>query len=143
MPLQEESLRQQIALGWVMELLIVVTMFVCMIIDSAMRDDNFASLRVDPGNSLKWLVFLIGLYALMPVYVNLVHGLRLRLFRWLAVALAVCGFLFFLLHHLAHWQMGQRPDLSSHALDLVLHLISLWVIVNSIRWARFPRPAAA
>ena len=140
---QEESLRNQIALGWVMELLILAFMFVFMVIDSIVADNSFMSIRMDPGPSTHWLVYLVGVYALMPIYVHLVHGLRPRVFRWLAVALATLGFLFFLLHHLAHWQAGQRPDLSSHAFDLVLHLISLWVIFNSIRWARFPRPVAA
>lgn len=140
---QEESLRNQIALGWVMALLVLAFMFVFMIIDSVVMDNNFMSLRVDPGQSTHWLVYLVGVYALMPIYVHLVHGMRSHALRWVAVALAVLGFLFFLLHHLAHWQAGQRPDLSSHAFDLVFHVISLWVVVNSVRWARFSRPVAA
>jgi hypothetical protein len=139
----EESLRNQIALGWVMMLLVVVITFVFMTIASILMDNNFATLRMDPGDSIKWLVYLIGLYALMPVYVHLVHGMRTRVFRWAAVALAALSFVFFLLHHLSHWQIGQRPDLSSHVLDVVLHLISLWVIVSSVKWARFPRQGAA
>jgi hypothetical protein len=137
----DESLRHQIALGWVIELLLVVLMLVVMIVDSVLMDNNFFSLRMDPGGSLSgWMVFLLGGYALMPVYVHLVHPLAWRGGRWLAVALSAAGFLFFLLHHLAHWQAGQRPTLSSHALDLTLHLVSIWVLATSIRWAR--RPAA-
>jgi hypothetical protein len=139
----EEGLRSQIALGWAMMLLVVIIMFLFATIESILMDNNFATLRMDPGDSLKWLVYLIGFYALMPVYVNVVHGLKTRLFRWAAVVVAVLGFLFFLLHHLSHWQIGQRPDLSSHVLDLTLHVISLWVIVNSVKWARFPRSGAA
>ena len=139
MQLQEESLRNQIALGWVMELLVVVLTFVVMTIESILMDNGFWSLRMDPGDSLKWLVYKFGFYALMPIYIHVVHGRKSRFFRWVAVAAAILGFLFYVLHHLSHWQVGQRPDLSSHVLDVVLHLISLWVIFNSIRWARFPR----
>jgi len=138
MQLQEESLRSQIALGWAMGLLILATMLQFMTVESILMDNNFRSLRFDPGREgLKMIVYLIAFYALMPIYVHLVHGLRSRVYRWVAVGLAVLGFLFFLLHHLAHWIYGQRPDFSSHVLDLVLHLIGIWVIVNSIRWARF------
>jgi hypothetical protein len=137
MQLQQESLRSQIALGWVMQLIVLTIMLQFMTVESILMDNNFRSLRFDPGREgLKMIVYLIALYALMPVYVHLVHGMKPRVYKWIAVGLAVLGFLFFLLHHLAHWTYGQRPDFSSHVLDLVLHLIGLWVIVNSVRWAR-------
>jgi steroid 5-alpha reductase family enzyme len=134
----EDSLRNQIALGWVMLLLALITMLQFMIVASVLEDNNLRAIHRDPGTSIKWTVYLVAVYALMPVYVYLVHGLRSRAPRWLAVAVAVVGFVFFLLHHLAHWHFGQRPDFGSHVLDLVLHVIGLWVIVNSIRWARIP-----
>jgi hypothetical protein len=133
-----ESLRHQVALGWVMQLLMLITMFQMMTVNSILADTNFQTLRKDPGKSLAWLVYLLAIYALMPMVVYLVDGLRPRVFRWLAVALSCLGFLFFLLHHLGHWYMGQRPTFGSHVLDLSLHLNSLWVIVSSIRWARVP-----
>lgn len=136
----EESLRGRIALGWVMQLLVVVIMLQFMIYASVFMDDNFRSLRRDPGVlGLQTLVYIFGVYALMPIYVHLVHGMRIRFFRWIAVAVAALAFVYFLLHHLSHVQRGERPDFTSHVFDLVLHLISLWVIVNSVRWAKFPR----
>ena len=141
MQFKEEGLRNQIALGWTLKLLIVTIMLLFSTIESILMDNNFATLRMDPGQSIKWMVYLIAFYALMPVYVHLIHGLRTRIGRWVAVGLAAVGFIYFLLHHLAHWQIGQRPDLSSHVLDLTFHAIAIWVIVNSVRWARFPRAA--
>lgn len=134
---EEESLRNQIALGWVLELVVVVVMLLFMTIESILMDNNFATLHMDPGESTKWMVYLIAFYALMPIYVHLVHGVKPRIFRWLGVALAALGFVFFLLHHLSHWRIGQRPDFSSHVLDLLLHLIGVWVIWSSVRWARW------
>ena len=137
---REEGLRNQIALGWVMILLIIVVMLEFMIIGSSLQDPNFMPLDKDPGRlGLRLLTYIFGLYALMPVYVHLVHGARTRIFRWLAVAVAVLGFLYFLLHHLAHWNYGQRPEGITHVFDIVLHLLSIWVIVNSVQWARYPR----
>lgn len=138
---QEESLRNQIALGWTMQLLTVTIMLLFSTIESILMDNNFATLRLDPGQSIKWMVYLIALYALMPIYVHLIHGLRMRIGRWAEVGLAVVGFIYFLLHHLSHWEIGQRPDFSSHVIDLTFHAIAIWVIVNSVRWARFPRAA--
>lgn len=140
---QEESLRHQIALGWVLKLLVEVIMLLFMTIASALQDNEFFALKVDPGQSIRWMVYLIAVSALMPIYVHSVHGLRLRLFRWLAVAVAAVSFVFFLLHHLGHWRAGQRPDLSSHVLDLVMEAVSLWIVVQSVRWARAPRVEAA
>jgi hypothetical protein len=146
MQLREESLRSQIALGWAINLAIMSIMLGFMILQSILTEaeSGFRSLHFDPGRSgAKWLVFVIALYALMPAYVSLVNGLRPRIFRWIAVALAAVGLVFFLLHHLSHWYFGQRPDFSSHVLDLTLHLIGLWVLVNSVRWAKLPPSAAA
>ena len=138
--LQEESLRNRIALGWVINLVLVVIMLVLMTIDSILMDDNFRSLRIDPGRrGLGLLVYIFAFYALMPVYIHLVHGIRTSVSRWVAVGLAALGFIYFLLHHLSHWRLGQRPDFTSHVVDLVFHVVSLWVIVNSVNWARFPR----
>ena len=140
MAFEEESLRGRIALGWVINLLLVVTMLLFMTIDSILMDDSFRSLRVDPGRQgLKTMTYILGLYTLMPVYVHLVHGIKLRLLRWVAVAAAGFGFVYFLLHHLSHLRIGQRVTFTSNVFDLLLHLVSLWVIVNSVKWAKFPR----
>jgi len=140
MAFEEESLRGRIALGWVINLLLVIVGLLFNTIYSILMDDSFRSLRVDPGlPGLKLLTYVIAFYALMPLYVHLVHGLGIRLFRWLSVAFASLAFVFFFLHHLSHWRIGQRPDLTSNVFDLTLHIVGLWVIVNSIKWARFPR----
>ena len=140
MAFEEESLRGRIALGWAINLILVTIMLLFMTIDSILMDDSFRALRMDPGRQgLRLLTYVLALYALMPVYVHLVHGLKTRLFRWIGVALACVGFVYFLLHHLSHWNFGQRPDFTSHVFDLVFHVVSLWVMFNSVRWAKFPR----
>ena len=141
---EEESLRGRIALGWVLLLLLVTIMLEFMTMSSILANDNFKLLRMDPGaQGLVMLVWVLGLFGVMPIYVHWVHGMRSRIPRWIAVVMGVLTFLYFLLHHLAHWAAGQRPDLTSHVFDLVFHLVALWVIVNSIRWAKFRRPDAA
>jgi hypothetical protein len=140
---REESLRHQIALGWVLKLLVEAITLLFMTITSILQDNDFFTLKGDPGQSIHWMVYLIAVSALMPIYVHSVHGLRPRLFRWVAVAVAALSFVFYLLHHLGHWQAGQRPDLSSHVLDLVMEVVSLWIVVQSVRWARAPRTEAA
>ncbi|SRR6266545_2078292 len=139
MQLREESLRNQIALGWVMNGVALANAFAFMIIEASVMSNNFRGIRIDPGATAKWLVFLIALYPLMPIYIHVAHGLKSRLFRWIGVALAALGFIFFLLHHLSHWTQGQRPTPSSHVFDVAIEIISVWVLYNSVRWARFPR----
>jgi hypothetical protein len=136
---REEDLRHQVALGWVMNGAVLAISFGFMIIESALMNNNFRSVRADLGGSIGWLVYVVALYPLMPVYIHLVHALRPRALRWLAVAVAALGFVFFTLHHLSHWFAGQRLDLRSHAFDVAIEVISLWVLYNSVRWARLPR----
>ena len=74
MAFEEESLRVRIALGWVINLLLVTIALLFGTIDSILMDDAFRSLRVDPGRQgLVSMTHILALYALMPVYIYLVH----------------------------------------------------------------------
>ena len=142
---RHDRLGVQIALGWITCLLVLLAQLAHMMLTSMLTEASqyFASLHFDPGQSgLKMLVLMVPYYALMPIYVSLVSGMRISLFRWVAVALASLGLVFNILHHLSHWYGGQRPTFSSHVIDLTLHIVGLWVVVNSIRWAKLP-PATA
>lgn len=143
---QEESLRWQIALGWVANLLVLTIQFVYMISYSLLTeaDRYFRSLHLDPSvPGLKMLILVACVYALMPLIVFLLSGIRLRAVRWLPVAIAAFAFISNLLHHLSHSMFGGRPDFASHVPDLTGHAIGLWVLINSVRWARYRAPASA
>jgi len=140
--MRETSLRAQIAVGWVTNLLILCMMFVFMITDSALADNGFRALHRDPGfRGLRMLVYMVPYYALMPIYIYWASNYRVRFLRWVAVTTAALGLVFFILHHLSHWHFGQRPDFNSNVLDLTLHGVGLWVLMNSIKWAKLPLPA--
>ena len=144
MQMEEESLRNRIALGWVLMVVLVILMLLFMTMSSILADDNFKTLRIDPGPAgLVMLVWVLGFQALMPIYVHWVHGMGSRAPRWIAFAVAIINFLFYLLHHLGHWAAGQRPDPTSHVFDLIYHLAALCVIVLTLRWARFHRTTSA
>ena len=131
------DLRSQIALGWVLMLVVLTLTTALLIIQSSLDDNNFHALKVDPGRkSLDFLVFVFAIYVLMPIYVHLVNRLRSSAWRWAAVVMAALILVFFLLHHTAHWVHGDRPTISSHVMDILHHAASIWVLVNSIRWAR-------
>jgi hypothetical protein len=137
--MRDESLRTQISLASITVLLIGCLMFAFMIIESALADNNFRALRRDPGlGALRVLVYFIPFYAFVPLYVYLVGDLRLRVLRWVVVAIAGLGFVFWILHHLSHWYFGGRPTFSSHVIDLCLHTLGLWLLISSIKWARLP-----
>src|SRR5262245_57227678 len=118
MEIREESLRSQIALGWIADMLVLnFPIFNFQMIRSILTeaDRGFRTLRFDPGLAgMDILVWILGLYALMPVYVSIVNELRPRAFRWIAVAIAILNFGFNILHQLAHYSAGQTPNLASH-----------------------------
>lgn len=140
------TLATQIAMGWTVSLLVQTIAFMLMVVASLLKEasTNFRSLHFDPGTQgLRLLPYLAAYFALMPFYVYIVDRRRSRALRWLEVAAAVIGGLFLLLHHLSHLYFGQRPDFSANVIDLTLHLISLFIIIKSIRWARGTAPAVA
>lgn len=127
----------RIAIGWLSLLLLLVVMLVFMIVFSALDNDEFASLRRDPGRGgLRMMTYVVGIYALMPILVQIVDRWRMAAARWIMVAAAAGNIMFMLMHHLSHWHGGDRPNFNSHVLDLAIHAVGLWVLYNSIRWAR-------
>jgi hypothetical protein len=146
---REESLCTQIAVASVTALLTLCWMLTFMIVQSALENNAFRDLQRDPGvNGLTSLVYIVPFYALLPVCVFSVRKLKARVFRWIVVAFAGFALVFWILHHLSHWLFGQRPTFSSHVVDLTLHAVGLWMLVNAIKWAKPPAqmrvdPAAA
>jgi hypothetical protein len=138
--MREESLRIQIALGAITALMILCMMLAFMITQSALADNQFEALHRDPGLfGIRMLVYVVPYYALIPVYVYCIGTFRLQVFRWIIVAIAGLGLVFWILHHLSHWRLGSRPDFNSHVMDLTLHVVGLWLLVSSIRWAKLPK----
>lgn len=138
MQLKEERLCAQIGFGWLILLLLLLSMLVCMILDSAISG-NFTPLAKDPGAlGLKHLVVVMALYALFPVLTYLIQGSGMRKLRWVIVTFSILFLLYFLAHHAGHWIRGERPNFISHILDIAHHLAALWLIVSSVKWARFP-----
>jgi hypothetical protein len=137
----QENVATQVAFGWGLLLLEMTLSLAVMIVDNIFMSNNFAQLRKDPGpNFMPILLYVFGLYALMPIYVFLVDRIGFRLFRWIAVAVGIFMFLFFLMHHVSHWRVGERPTFASHILDLTIDITGLWVAYNSIRWALARKP---
>jgi len=141
--LREESLRTQIAMGWISAFLVICWAFAIVICENAMANSNFRELLRDPGvQGIPVLVYTGAIYALMPLYVNLVSEFKTRLFRWIAVGVAGLFLVFWILHHLSHWHAGTMPTFASNALDLTLHALGLLVLLNSMKWAKLPASAA-
>lgn len=127
----------RIALGWLTIMFLMLVMLVTMIVYSAFDNDGFTMLRRDPSRvGLRQLSYLVAGYSLMPMLVYAIDGMRFAFLRWLMVAFASANFFYLALHHLSHWVAGERPTLGSHALDIALDVVSLWLIYNSVRWAR-------
>lgn len=127
----------RIALGWITMLMLLMITLLTMIVLSALDDDGFSSLRRDPGRAgLGMMSFVVALYAMMPMLTFTIDRLRATALRWVMVAFAGANFFFLMLHHLSHWYGGDRPTLSSHMIDIAIHVIGLWLIYNSVRWAR-------
>ncbi len=135
----EESLRQQISLGWIAALLVLTIGLEAMIIQGLFTDQDLLALRVDPGSSgLTILKYLSAIHVVMAIAVY-TPVVRFGFARWAFVGVAGLMLVVFVLHHLSHWVFGQRPDFTSHVMDLLHHLTMGWVLYNSIRLRRIWR----
>lgn len=133
----DDRLCNQTAHAWIGLLLVMISMLLVMTIH-ALIEESPELLYFDPGPAgLRMLILVTGFYALMPMVTHLVHATRLRPLRWLIVVLGVLSLLYFMAHHASHWTRGERPDFNSHVLDLTHHILALWLIVTSVRWARY------
>lgn len=140
----QNDYHRQIALGWVAILAMGVVMLLFMTLQSIFMDNNFVTIKADPGTiGLRFLTFLLPTYAVMPVVTYLVAGSGMRFLRWLIVVPAILSFIFNILHHLEHLVDGTRSTLSANMADLALHVLGYWVVYNSIRWARAGTAAAS
>jgi hypothetical protein len=136
---KNDTLAWQISIGWVTMLALLAIMVVLSILESIYMKNDFGNLWADPGpKGIKSMVFVVAVYALMPVYVSITEPRGSRGYAYLAVAFAFIALFFFVMHHIAHWYYGQRNDLSSHVLDVTHHIVAIWVIINSLKWARRP-----
>lgn len=134
---RDEVLALQIALGWVLLLLIKTIGFSAAILFSIYAENDFRELFLDPGPaSARSLWYVFWLLSVMPIYVMVVSRSKIALARWVSVPIAAAFLVLGILHELSHWQYGDRPDFNSHIIDLMNHGAGLWVLVNSIRWAR-------
>jgi hypothetical protein len=138
MKVQENFLRTNISIGWIAMLAVVLIMLVNMIYVSIFADDGFKALHRDPSpRGMNSLQIILASYAMMPVIVAIIGSMSKRAFRWIPAVYAILILLYFVLHHVGHTYVGERPSFSSHILDLVHHILAIWVIVNSIKWAKF------
>lgn len=131
----EESLRQQVALGWIASLVILTTTLAAMLLNGVLSDAGLLGLHADPGYAgLNFLKYVSGIYLLMAIGAFALPGKRF--IRWIFVGIAALMLLLLVLHHLSHWVFGQRSDFLSHLMDLEHHVAMGWVVYNSVRWAR-------
>lgn len=132
-----DNLRNQVAIGWVTLLLLMVIMLLFGVVLSAFDNDQFSALRSDFGRGvLRAMTYVVGAYALMPLLTFILDACRFHVLRWVMVAFASINFLFMLMHHMSHWHAGQRPTFNSNFLDLTYHAIGLYVLYCSIQWAK-------
>jgi TM2 domain-containing membrane protein YozV len=128
----------QVAVGWVLLLLIKVFSFSAAILFSIYENNGFQSLAGDPGpDAARIFLYVFWIVSLMPIYVFLVAQ-RAKGWRWPSLILSVLFLLFGLLHHWHHWSDGERQGFSSNVIDFMNHCVAIWLVFTSARWAKVP-----
>lgn len=128
-----DDLRNRIALGWISMLFCAFGGFLADLIKSAVYND-FSKWATDPGPvGMQIVSTVIVIYIAMPLVIRSVSAVW---FRWTLVGLTVFFALFFVAHQVAHAVSGTRPFDIVHVFDFAHHVIAIWQIVLTARWAR-------
>jgi hypothetical protein len=135
----EESLRQQIALGWIACLVVLVLTLQSMTLDGLFTDEGLFGLRFHPGP--RGLVFLEVVSTIHVLLAILVFAIKpeWRIVKWLFVAVAGLMFSMFMMHYLSHWVYGQLRTPRAHLLHVEHHVVMGWTLYKTVTWARVPR----
>lgn len=140
---RKENRPVYIAMGWI-SLLLILAVGVMMLMMTSLVTHQTIMLERDPGvQGVAMITWLFALYAVMPVVVYGADRIDFKPLKWAVVVLTILLLVYFILHQLSHWRFGERPTLTSHALETSHHLVSLWIIYMSVKWALEKRPAAA
>lgn len=134
---QSDYFATQVVIGWVAFLLVTVASLVCAIVFSAYDSNNFAALFDDPGPAeLRGIRYVVFFIVLIPIYVSVFAQTTIRPLRWLPIVLAACVLFWGGMHHLSHVVHGDMPTLGSNMIKFAQHAVMLWILWNSLCWAR-------
>ncbi|MDB5815274.1 MAG: hypothetical protein JWN23_2391 [Rhodocyclales bacterium] len=132
-----DSLRSRIAQAWTAMFFCVTCGFLNDLILSAATND-FSKWEFDPGTfGLKMVSVVMTIYIFMPI---LIRNINAHWFRWFCLVATVFFGLFFVAHQVAHALTNTRPFNIIHIFDFAHHILVVWTIVLTARWARQARP---
>lgn len=130
---ENKQLRELVAIGWIMMLMVIVLMFIIDLSKSAIYTD-FSKWASDPGyGGLKALIVVLTIYLFMPMLIRTVNA---RWFRWTVVVLTIFFTLFFIAHQISHMLAGDKPMSIFHVLDFSHHVLGIWTASLAVIWAR-------
>lgn len=130
---KEPAYQQSLALGWMAMAVLMVMTMVAPLVHSAIQTD-FSEYAYHPGpNGLDAYCVAISVYVGMAV---LTQRLDFIWLRWLNVALFLSVTLFELLHQVMHFRNGMVHGLMLQVMDIVHHLIGIWMVALAYRWLR-------
>lgn len=122
-----------VAQGWTVMFLVFIAIFQMEFIAMSVNADISTFQSPEGRQVFKAAVVLMALHAFMPL---LVCSLTARWFRWGVVLVTAFFTVAMVGHQWAHVVKGDKPVALLHLLDLCHHVISAWVTVAAVRWAR-------
>jgi len=131
---EERYMATQVAIAWVLLLLVKVFSFSAAILFSIYENNGFQSLAGDPGpQAARAFLYVFWVISVMPIYVFAVAK-RSKPWRLPSLILGTLFLLFGLFHHWRHWSDGERQSFTSNVIDFMNHGVALWLVFASALW---------
>ncbi len=130
---RSEQLRSLVAHGWTAMFLVFLANLVMDLVRVTI-EGSAAPWAAHMGmQGVKFILAIMAVYAAMPV---LVRTFSARWFRYAMVGLTVFMSLFVGAHEASHLVAADKPFGLLHTLDLMHHVLGIWVAVAAVMWAR-------
>ena len=130
---KSEYFRGIVAQGWTAMFLVFLANIVMDLVRITVQGSTVAWAEHLGMTGVKFILVVMAVYALMPL---LVRTISKSWFRHATVALTIFMSLFVGAHEVTHLTAGDKPFGLLHTLDLLHHVLGLWVVAAAVMWVR-------
>ena len=132
---RSEHWRSIVAQGWTIMFMVFLANIVMDIVRNTVMNSSTQWANHLGMTGVKFVTVIMAIYAVMPV---LIRTLSVRWFRYVVVACTALITLFVAAHEVSHLVAADKPFGVLHILDILHHVLGIWVIVATVMWIRQP-----
>lgn len=129
----DQWLTDILAQGWVLMFILFVANMVLDMTRCAVQGDCTVWTKHLGAMGVSMVTVIMAIYAAMPL---LIRTFSHPVFKVAVSAITVFITLFYMAHEATHLRAGDKPFGVFHTLDILHHVIGVWMVAVSVMWVR-------